>query len=136
MTLNSKIELRKVPFASLLCVTVLAMTGCTTSKLDLPDSERFPAPQATITSGEDAAAMAANSGPNVTGKYPGFSGPLRAASVQMSDDDAAKIQQRMAGLSRKRKSGTISEAEYKVRVDELRKLAAEHGIETIKEIRN
>ena len=135
--MNSYNELRKgMRFAILTVSAVMLLTGCTTSKLDLPDSERFPAPQAIVTDGEDQAADVEANGPSVTGKYPGFSQPLRAASIQMTDVDVAKMQKQLAGLSRKRSSGAITDAQYKARVEELRKLAAEHGAETIKEIQN
>jgi len=135
--LNSNDERQKrMRYALFAFSAVMVLTGCTTSKLDLPDSERFPAPQAIVTDGEDAATNLAANGPSLTGKYPGFSQPLRAASQQMSDEDVAKMQKQLAGLSRKRSSGAITETQYKARVEELRKLAAEHGEETIKEIQN
>lgn len=115
---------------------VFVLSSCTTSKLDLPDSERFPAPQATIVDGAESIDPDATTGLANTGKYPSFSKPLRAASAQMSDEDAVLMQQNLDALARKRKSGAISESEYKARVEELRKLAAEHGAETIKEIQN
>ncbi|MFC3162660.1 hypothetical protein [Ciceribacter thiooxidans] len=61
--------------------------------------------------------------------YPDFSQPLTAASVQMSDEEAVALQAKLSALASARKSGTISEAEYQRRVEELRKLAAEHGVD-------
>ena len=135
--MNSNDERQKrIRFALFAFSAVIVLSGCTTSKLDLPDSERFPAPQAIVTDGEDSSTDVSMTGPSLTGKYPGFSQPLRAASTQMSDEDVAKMQKQLAGLSRKRSSGAITDAQYKARVEELRKLAAEHGTETIKEIQN
>jgi hypothetical protein len=66
--------------------------------------------------------------------YPGFGAPLTAANVQMNDEEAAGLQQKLTALSNRRKAGTISEAEYQRRVAEYRKLAADHGQETLSEI--
>jgi hypothetical protein len=66
--------------------------------------------------------------------YPDFGAPLTAANVQMSDEEAADLQHKLTGLSAKRNAGTISEAEYKRRVAEYRKLAEDHGPETLSEI--
>ncbi|KQV81335.1 hypothetical protein [Rhizobium sp. Root1220] len=68
--------------------------------------------------------------------YPSFGAPLTAANVQMSDEDAAGLQQQLTALTAKRNAGTISEAEYQRRVAEYRKLAAEHGADTLSEITN
>jgi hypothetical protein len=68
--------------------------------------------------------------------YPGFGAPLTAANVQMSDDEAGGVQKQLTALAAQRKAGTISEAEYQRRVAEFRKLAAEHGAETLSEIAN
>lgn len=66
--------------------------------------------------------------------YPSFGAPLTAANVQMSDEQAADLQRKLSALGAQRKAGTISEAEYQRRVEEYRKLAAEHGPETLSEI--
>jgi hypothetical protein len=66
--------------------------------------------------------------------YPDFGAPLTAANVQMSDEEAAELQHKLTALSTSRKAGTISEAEYQRRVAEYRKLAADHGQETLSEI--
>ncbi|MBW9117532.1 hypothetical protein JNB88_28320 [Rhizobium cauense] len=68
--------------------------------------------------------------------YPGFGAPLTAANVQMSDQEASGLQQQLTALAAQRKAGTISEAEYQRRVAEFRKLAAEHGAETLSKIAN
>ncbi|MBO9124081.1 MULTISPECIES: hypothetical protein [unclassified Rhizobium] len=66
--------------------------------------------------------------------YPGFGAPLTAANVQMNDEEASGLQQKLTALSNRRKAGTISEAEYQRRVAEYRKLAEDHGPETLSEI--
>ncbi|MDM9622239.1 hypothetical protein A6U87_17655 [Rhizobium sp. AC44/96] len=68
--------------------------------------------------------------------YPSFGAPLTAANVQMSDEEAAGLQHKLSALASQRKAGTISEAEYQRRVAEYRKLAAEHGADTLSEINN
>lgn len=57
-------------------------------------------------------------------KYPDFSKPLTAAMGQMSDDEAKAQEAQLAGLASRRRHGTISEAEYQRRVQEMRKLRA------------
>jgi hypothetical protein len=110
------------------------LAGCTTSALDLPDSKRFPAPTATVITSPEPVQPVLASGPSTTGQYPSFSRPLRAASVQMSDEAARDLQQQLTSLASQRTSGAISEAEYLARVADLRKLAEDHGPDTVKEI--
>lgn len=136
ITLIAKIEFTSRRPITYLCGMVIALSGCTTSKLDLPDSERFPAPQAIVVDDAEPLEPVATTGLANTGRYPTFSKPLRAASAQMSDEDAALLQKNLDALARKRKAGAIGEAEYNARVEELRRLAAQHGNDTIKEIQN
>lgn len=75
-------------------------------------------------------------GPQKTGYYPGFSQPLTSANLQMTDEEAAAQQSRLSALGAARRAGTISEAEYKRREAELRRLAAQHGQDTLSEIVN
>lgn len=75
-------------------------------------------------------------GPQKTGYYPGFSQPLTSANLQMTDEEAAAQQSRLSALGAARRAGTISEAEYKRREAELRRLAAQHGQDTLSEIAN
>lgn len=55
-------------------------------------------------------------------KYPDFSQPLDSAMTQMSDDEAARQEAQLSALARQRQAGTISAAEYRRRVEELRLL--------------
>jgi hypothetical protein len=57
--------------------------------------------------------------------YPDFSKPLTQAMPQLSDEDAAKQEKQLAALAARKKSGAISEAEYRRRVKELQDLNAE-----------
>ncbi len=68
--------------------------------------------------------------------YPVIEGKRPAASVQMSNEDAANQEARLTALSRARSSGQISDAEYQRRLKELQALAANHGADTLKEIQN
>jgi hypothetical protein len=61
--------------------------------------------------------------PATTDKYPDFSAPLDSAMAQMSDDEAARLETQLSALARQRQSGRISEAEYRSKVAELRRLA-------------
>lgn len=55
-------------------------------------------------------------------KYPDFSQPLDSAMPQMTDDEAARQEAQLSALARQRRAGTISAAEYRRRVEELRLL--------------
>lgn len=54
--------------------------------------------------------------------YPDFSQPLDSAMAQMSDEDAARQERQLSALAQQRRTGAISPAEYRRRVDELRLL--------------
>ncbi|CAN7331307.1 SHOCT domain-containing protein [Rhizobium sp. LjRoot254] len=56
-------------------------------------------------------------------RYPDFSKPLDSAMPQMTDEDAARMETQLSALASQRKAGTISEAEYRRRVEELQALA-------------
>ena len=68
--------------------------------------------------------------PTYSDGYPSFAGSLNAANVQMTNEEAQALQFRLTALSKARKAGTISEAEYQAKLAELRKLAADHGADT------
>lgn len=74
--------------------------------------------------------QAATPHPTYSDGYPSFAGSLNAANVQMTNEEAQALQFRLTALSKARKAGTISEAEYQAKLAELRKLAAEHGADT------
>jgi len=55
-------------------------------------------------------------------KYPDFSKPLDSAMPQMTDADAAQMETQLSALARQRRTGAVSEAEYRRRVAELQAL--------------
>ncbi|MDI7863946.1 hypothetical protein MRS76_18495 [Rhizobiaceae bacterium n13] len=74
--------------------------------------------------------------PRKTGTYPTFGKPLTAANVQLSDTEASSIEAQVTALGAQKRAGNVSEAEYKRRLEELRKLANAHGEEALSEIAN
>lgn len=74
------------------------------------------------TSNSDDAVLASSAHPAPAEKYPDFSKPLQSAMTQMSDEEAAQQEAQLSALSRQRKAGKISVAEYNRRVQELRLL--------------
>lgn len=117
------------------------MTGATLAALaalaacaDVSKPQATAVPVVTVTA--DTGAPLRETGPRNTGTYPSLSAPLTAANTQMSDQEAAEMQSKLSGLAHARRSGIISEAEYRRRVAEMRKLAADHGAQTQAEIAN
>lgn len=107
--------------ASAGAVALAGLSACSA----LPDQAFAPPPVTVVKSGNGAAGQAATA--EKTGKYPDFAEPLRAANVQMGNDEAARVSGRLSVLARARAEGKVSEAEYQRRLAELRRLAAEHG---------
>lgn len=66
--------------------------------------------------------------------YPEITGRKNAATTQMSDEEAAAHAARLSALAGSRRSGAISEAEYRRRLAELDALGANHGRDTLAEI--
>ena len=56
--------------------------------------------------------------------FPTFDGQLTAAGQQMSDDEARQMDATLSRLSAERSRGSISQAEYNRRVQELRDIGA------------
>ncbi|PZU84275.1 MAG: hypothetical protein DI528_14750 [Shinella sp.] len=108
---------------------IILLSGCTSTKGKAVAASSTPASLEVTVDDPDAPV-----GPTVSSTtpdgYPDFSGSLTAASVQMSNEEAGDLQRKLSSLGAARRSGAISEAEYQRRVQELRKLAAEHGAET------
>jgi ABC-type uncharacterized transport system auxiliary subunit len=96
-----------------------AAAGCTA-----PQADRQPAYTSTMAR------------PVPTDVYPRIEGKLPAAAPQMTNEQAASLSSRLSGLSARRASGAISEAEYRRRVAELQALAQNHGADTLDQIRN
>lgn len=129
MTMNA--ARRMMTGATLIALAALASACADVSK---PQPQMAAAPVVTVTG--DTGTLVRETAPRNTGTYPSLSAPLTAANTQMSDQEAADMQARLSGLAHARKSGSISEAEYRRRVAEMRKLAADHGAETQAEIAN
>lgn len=100
---------------------LLMAAGCTTSHS--PGTRQADSLTVTVPEDGDVSTRPAPT----PGGYPDFSQPLTAANTQMSNEDAASLQQRMTALGAARRAGAVSEAEYQRRLAELRKLALEHG---------
>ncbi|KQW27536.1 hypothetical protein ASE36_18240 [Rhizobium sp. Root274] len=108
-------------------VALGAGAGCQSA----PATTTVPTAAALEVTVEDAdQPQAATPRPTYSDGYPSFAGSLNAANVQMTNEEAQALQFRLTALSKARKAGTISEAEYQAKLAELRKLAAEHGADT------
>lgn len=114
--------------AALFCLLALgAGAGCQST----PAPTAAPAATGLEVTVEDAdQPQPAAPRPTYADGYPSFAGSLNAANVQMTNEEAQALQFRLTALSKARKAGTISEAEYQAKLAELRKLAAEHGADT------
>lgn len=75
-----------------------------------------------------------NSGANRADVYPDITAIVSAETKQMSDEEAASYSVRLSSLSRRRSSGTISEAEYRRQLAELQALRDGHGAATLSQI--
>ena len=110
-----------------------ALASCNSQSFALDDGIPNTAPPAVISQSSSERAP----GPLVkkdTGTYPTFDRTLVAANEQIEDEDYNKTEPRMAALARARRDGSISEAEYRKRVAEYRKLASEHGTDALSDI--
>lgn len=114
-------------------VLIAVLAGCTTSK-PAAKAETASLTPTVVGSGDNPAPR--ETAPRKTGTYPTFGKPLTAANVQMSDEEASSIEARVSALGAQRRAGTVSEAEYKRRLEELRTLAKDHGQDTLSEIAN
>lgn len=116
-------------------ILALALAGCSTPEEKAAFAKRKQAPQAVVV-------KSANGSPVDEGStqqhykdgYPSFNAPPTAANVQINDQQAADMAKQLTALGAARKAGSISEAEYQKRVADMRKLAAEHGQDTLSEI--
>ena len=95
---------RRTRGSTLIALLCLGLAACTSSRSDdamLPVDQR----------------------PKQSDTYPDFSKPLDSAMEQMSDEQAAAMETRLSAVARQRRSGAISEAEYRRRVAELQALS-------------
>jgi hypothetical protein len=122
---------------ALVAVFLALMAGTACQSTPPETTQVAAAPAALQVNVEDPDNLEA-SGPRTTypDGYPNFAGSLNAANVQMNNEEATALQAQLTSLGALRKTGSISEAEYQVRLAELRKLAAQHGAETQAQIAN
>jgi len=91
-----------------------------------------PAALAACASSEAPATV--NAGANRAAVYPDITAIVRGETQQMSDEEAANYQASLMALAHRRKTGTISEAEYRRQLAELQALRDNHGKATLAEI--
>ncbi|MBY5343679.1 hypothetical protein E0H35_18140 [Rhizobium leguminosarum bv. viciae] len=135
MTKNGIRHIATFNRTALICATAaMALAGCNlTAEQKAAAAAKRAAPTAVVmpaTKGEAAEGGLAK----YQDGYPNFGAPLTAANVQMSDEQAAELQHQLTALAARRKAGALSEAEYQAKVAEMRRLAAEHGTDTLSEI--
>ena len=75
-----------------------------------------------------------NAGANRDAVYPDITAIVSAETQQMSDQEAADYSARLSALASRRKSGTISDVEYRRQLAELQALRDNHGKATLSEI--
>jgi hypothetical protein len=83
---------------------------------------------------ETAAPVTTGDGPDRSMVYPDITSPVTAAAEQMSEEEVLAFSARMDSLASRRRSGAISEAEYRRQVAEMQALRASHGQATLDEI--
>ena len=115
---------------ALLGILVLALAGCSTPEEKAAYAKRKQAPLAVVVKSDDSSSTQQH----YKDGYPSFNAPPTAANVQINDQQAGDMVKQLTALGSQRKAGTISEAEYQKRVADMRKLAAEHGQDTLSQI--
>ena len=120
--------------ASLLLIVVMTVTGCQSTG-STGSNAIVSALEVNV---EDPTTAVEMPSQQVTSRdgYPSFAGPLNAASVQMSNDEAAALQAELTAIGTVRASGAMTEAQYQQRLAALRRLAEQHGQETLSQIEN
>ncbi|MBB3288921.1 MULTISPECIES: hypothetical protein [Rhizobium] len=116
-------------------ILALTLAGCSTPEEKAAYAKRKQPPQAVIVKPAKGTPIVETSTQQYyKDGYPSFNAPPTAANVQINDQQAGDMVKQLTALGAQRKAGTISEAEYQKRVAEMRKLAAEHGQDTLQEI--
>jgi hypothetical protein len=116
-------------------VLMLALAGCSTPAERAAWAAKRQAPQAVIVKSADGKPLNEQTTDHTPDGFPTFNNPPTAANVQISNDQATGIQKQLTALAAAHKSGAISQAEYDKRVAEMRKLAADHGQDTLDQIK-
>lgn len=116
-------------------ILVLMLSGCTTpeEKADYT-RRRTPPPAVIVKSAKGSPVDQTGTQQHYKDGYPSFNAPPTAANVQINDQQAGDLVKQLTALGSQRKAGTISEAAYQKRVADMRKLAAEHGQDTLQQI--
>lgn len=120
------------PMALAAALVLPALGGCTSTAT--PETAAQFAPKVVVTGSQPVSnepLVMANSG-----QFPTFGKPLTAANTQLDDSQAMQMQAQMDGLTARRKAGTITDAEYRMRMAELQQLAANHAAEMQAKIAN
>lgn len=116
-------------------ILALTLAGCSTPEEKAAFAKRKQPPQAVIVKPAKGSQVEETSTQqHYKDGYPSFNAPPTAANVQINDQQAGDMVKQLTALGSQRKAGTISEAEYQKRVADMRKLAAEHGQDTLQEI--
>jgi hypothetical protein len=105
-------EIRRLSAVLLMAATSAALVSCASSQ----------------------APATVNAGANRTDTYPDITAIVSAETKQMSDEEVADYGSRLSALASRRKSGTISDAEYRRQLAELQALRDNHGKATLAEI--
>ena len=113
----------------------LTLAGCSTPEEKADFAKRKQPPVAVIVKPAKGSPVdLGNTQQYYKDGYPSFNAPPTAANVQINDQQAGDMVKQLTALGSQRKAGTISEAEYQKRVADMRKLAAEHGQDTLSQI--
>ncbi|OCJ12228.1 hypothetical protein A6U86_04135 [Rhizobium sp. AC27/96] len=116
-------------------ILALTLAGCSTPEEKAEFAKRKQPPAAVIVKAPKGSQVdLSNTQQYYKDGYPSFNAPPTAANVQINDQQAGDLVKQLTALGAQCKAGTISEAEYQKRVAEMRKLAAEHGQDTLQEI--
>lgn len=75
-----------------------------------------------------------NAGANRAEVYPDITAIVSAETQQMSDDEAKSHSESLMALAKRRKSGQITDAEYRRQLAELQALRDNHGKATLSQI--
>ena len=120
---------------SVICgILAITLAGCTTPAERAAYAAKRAAPTPIVMKSKDGTPVDSNSTVTSKNGFPDFNTPLTAANVQISDKEATDIRGQLTALGAQRQSGAISQAEYDRKVIEMRKLAANHGQDTLSEI--
>lgn len=108
-------EFRRFSAVFLMAAASVALAACTSTETASTGS--------TVNAGADRAEV-----------YPDITAVVSAETQQMSDEEAASFAARLSALSGRRRSGAISEAEYRRQLAELQALRDGHGKATLSQI--